>query len=225
MGASERFPGGRAKTGAAASWELRPLARGGRIAGSTSLPVRGTDAENEKSGYEAGLARGHAEAARNAQRERAVDLQRLEALLGALQQRFDELSSRGADAVLDLALDVAAQVLRREIQTQPESILPVVREALAMIIASHAHPTVRLAPRDFELVREALAGDGQYHGCRFVADAAVQAGGCRIESPQGEVDATLATRWRRVVQTLGCNPPGPQLPDDAAAPALETETR
>jgi len=213
MGAPERFSRTipKAKVEGASQWEMRPLAAGTRVPGSTALSARGTDASREQSGYEAGQAQGYTEALRSAQQARAIEAQRVQGLLAQLRSGFDELSSQTADALLDLALDVAAQVLRREVQTRRDAILPVVREALGVIIESHAHPTVRLAPADFALVRDALKDDGRLHGCRCVEDPAIQPGGCRVESAHGEVDATLATRWRRVVQALGCNTPVPEI--------------
>jgi flagellar assembly protein FliH len=223
MGAPERFSRttAKAKFAGTSQWELRPLAGGNRVAGSTSLSARGTDASREQSGYEAGLARGHADAMRSAQQARAADAARLEGLLAQLRNGFDELSSGTADILLDLALDVAAQVLRREVQTHRDTILPVVREALGLVIESHAHPTVRLAPADFALVRHALQDDGRLQGCRCVEDPAIPAGGCRVETAHGEVDATLATRWRRVVQSLGCTTPAPEVVLDDPSSAGE----
>ncbi len=222
MGAPERFSRTipKAKLGGASQWELRPLAGGNRVPGSAALSARGTESNREQSGYEAGQAQGYAEAMRAAQQARAVEAQRVERLLAQLRSGFDELSGRTADALLDLALDVAAQVLRREVQTHRDAILPVVREAVGVIIESHAHPTVRLAPADFALVRQALQEDGRLHGCRCVEDPAIAPGGCRVESAHGEVDATLATRWRRVVQSLGCETPAPPIDaaPDVAAP-------
>jgi len=227
MGASDRFSRTipKNKIGGTANWELRPLAGGTRIAGSSPLSVRGTGAGREQNGYEAGRAQGYADVMRNAQQARAADLQRLESLLAGLDKRFEELSLQAADCLLDLALEIAGQVLRREIQTHRDGILPVVREALSLIIDAHAHPTVRLSPNDFELVRESLRGDGQFHGCRFLADPAIQPGSCRVESPHAEVDASLSTRWRRVVQTLGSAAPAPEITvqDATEDPGRETE--
>jgi len=213
MGASDRFSRtiSKDKIGGTANWELRPLAGGTRVAGSAPLSVRGSGAGREQSGYEAGRAQGYADVMRSAQQARTADLQRIEQLLTELQARFEDLAAQGADCLLDLALDIANQILCREVQTRRDTILPVVRQALTMIIDAHAHPTVRLSPQDFELVREALRADGQFHGCRFVADPSIQPGGCRVESPHAEVDATLATRWRRVVQTLGSTAPAPEI--------------
>ena len=213
MGAPERFSRTipKDKLAGASQWEMRPLAGGTRAPGATTLSARGTDGNREQSGYEAGRAQGYAEAMRAAQQARAVESQRVQSLLAQLRSGFDELSGQTADALLDLALDVAAQVLRREVQTRRDAILPVVREALGVIIESHAHPTVRLAPADFALVRETLQADGRLHGCRCVEDPSITPGGCRVESAHGEIDATLATRWQRVIQSLGCNTPAPEI--------------
>jgi len=226
MGAPERFSRTipKAKVAGASQWELRPLAAGKRVAGATALSARGNDGNREQSGYEAGQAQGYAEAMRSAQQARALEAQRVLSLIAQLRSGFDELSGQTADALLDLALDVAAQVLRREVQTQRDAILPVVREALGLIIESHAHPTVRLAPADFALVRQTLQDDSRLHGCRFVEDPAIEPGGCRVESAHGEVDATLASRWRRVVQSLGCTTPAPEVTVDAPAAEQDGES-
>jgi len=217
MGASDRFSQRipKAKIDAVSPWELRPLT-GVRGAPGAAAPTA-AEIREKKSGYEAGHAQGYADAMQAVQQGRVADLQRLDGVLVLLRQRLDDLSSRTADALLDLALDVAAQVLRHEVRTQAQVILPVVQEALNLVIEAHANPTIRLAPQDFGVVRDALHGDGRYQGCRFVQDPTVEPGGCRVESPHGEIDATLPTRWRRVLQTLGTAAPLPAA--DAAAAA------
>jgi flagellar assembly protein FliH len=213
MGAPDRFSRTLRKdqVEGVAPFELRPLDGGTRAPGAARMSARGNAATSEQNGYEAGRAQGHADAMRAVQQERATDLKRIEALLAHFQASLQDVTAKAADAVLDLALDVAGQILRREVQAHRDAALPAVREALALVIEAHAHPTVRLAPVDFAVVREALRADGMYQGCRFIADAQVQPGGCRVESPHGEVDGSLATRWRRVVQALGCDAPAPTI--------------
>ncbi len=195
-------------------WELHPLSDGVSLATAKRLtPRNGLHAAQERqSGYEEGRAQGYADAAaevrRAAQQARAADLQRLEAILVRMQSRFDELTAQGADALLDLAIEIAAQVLRREVRTQRDAILPVVREALALVTESHGHPTVRLSPADIAFVRDALSEDGHLRGARFVEDPTVEPGGCRVDTSQVEIDATIGTRWRRTLEALGCEPDG-----------------
>lgn len=196
----------------ATPWELHPLAHGATLATAKRLTPRdGLHAAQERqSGYEAGRTQGLAEATeevrRNAEQARIADRQRLDAVLTRMQSRFDELTSQGADALLDLAIEIASQVLRHEVRTRRDAILPVVHEALALVTEAHGHPTVRLSPADFSFVRDALAEDGQFRGCRFLEDPTIEPGGCLVDTSQLEIDATIATRWRRTLETLGCEP-------------------
>ncbi len=120
-----------------------------------------------------------------------------------MRARYVELETRGADALLDLALEIARQVVRREVVVARDALLPALHEAVTLVIDQHAHPRVHLNPADLELIRPELDSDAMLKGCRFVPDAAVANGGCRVETAQGDIDATLATRWNRVAQTLG----------------------
>jgi flagellar assembly protein FliH len=192
------------QVGDAANWKLRSL-------GETSQVSRNPTSmwsERERRAFERGREQGALEAHRAAQQVRAAHLERIGQVIAHLQVALDELAARGADALLDLSLEVARQVLRRELALHRDAALPVVREAIALIVDHAAHPRVHLNPQDYELVRAELEADASHRGCRFVSDASVEPGGCRIETPQGEIDATLATRWRRVVCALGVDEAG-----------------
>jgi len=208
----------KSELGETATWELQPLGdarQGGRPA-SLSARMAGAP-DRERAAYERGRAQGHADAMRVAQQARATDLERLDRLLAQMHAQFDELHGQAADIVLDLALDIARQIVRRELADRPDATIGIVREAIALVADHQGHPRIHLAPQDFELVRGALENDGIYHGCRFVADPGIEPGGCRVETQQGEVDATLTTRWRRLVAVLGSTWPSP-ADDDAAPP-------
>jgi len=225
MGAGDRFSRTIPKDalGQAAQWELRPLSGGKPVAGASQLSARRSDAERAKDGFEAGKELGRAQAyadvMRSAQQARAADLQRVEALLAGLRAEFDELAARTADSLLDLAVEIAGRVLCQELATRREAILPVVQEALGLVAGAHGHPAIHLAPADYEWMRACVPADGQLHGCRLVPDPAIAAGGCRVESNGGVVDATLPTRWRRVLQTLGTRAPVPDAAGDTSAAA------
>ena len=40
-------------------------------------------------------------------------------------------------------------------------------------------------------------------GCQLIADVGTAPGGCRLETEQCEVDATVPSRWRRLLANLG----------------------
>jgi flagellar assembly protein FliH len=201
MGANDRILRGfipKELVSEATTWEFEPL--GGTAAKS------GTDrllSDRERRAFERGRAQGRAEGLQQAATTRASHTQQIEQVLRALRARFAELESGGADATLDLALAIARHVVRREVELHADAVMPALRESIAALIDQHAQPRVILNPHDLELVRADLDADGMFKGCRFVADAAIARGGCRVETPHGEIDARLGTRWQRVLDALG----------------------
>jgi len=187
------------QVGDAANWELRSLGETAQV----SRNANGLWSERERRAFERGREQGALEAHRAAQQVRAGHLERIGQVIASLQAALDELASRGADSLLDLSLEVARQVLRRELTLRRDAVLPAVHEAIALIADHTAHPRVHLSPQDFELISAELEVDASHRGCRFIADPSVPPGGCRIETSQGEIDATLETRWRRVIAALG----------------------
>lgn len=140
-------------------------------------------------GYREGLSKAQDEAARLA---RAAT--RLEQSLASLDQQV-------ADELLALAVEIARQVVRGELAVRPESILDVVRDALMQL--PHQHAAIYLHPDDASLVRS-WQGDALAHaGHRLHEDVRLKRGDCIIETGGSQIDAAVATRWRRVLEGVG----------------------
>ena len=153
-------------------------------------------------GYQAGLIAGRTEGLRLAAEESA----RLCAVLDGVEVAVTSLQDEVGVAVLALAFDVARQVLRTELATEPESMLPAIREALDLASSSGqpgAQAQLMLCPADAALVRAHLHDLLQAGQWRVVEDNTIASGGCRIVTGSGAIDATVATRWQRVSQALG----------------------
>ena len=60
-----------------------------------------------------------------------------------------------------------------------------------------------LNPEDVTLVEAHVGAELQAAGWTVRADPAIERGGCKAEAASGEVDATVATRWQRVMAALG----------------------
>jgi flagellar assembly protein FliH len=149
--------------------------------------------EARQAGYQAGYAAGQAAA--------LAEASRLAGAAASLEQAIAEFDQQVADELLALATEIARQVVREEITGRPDIIVKVVHEALALL--PHQHATIFLHPDDASLVRS-YAGDALAHaGHRLLEDARLNPGDCILESGSSQTDATLATRWRRVVETLG----------------------
>lgn len=160
-------------------------------------------AAGHAAGYEAGHAEGHEAGYAEGVARGREESSRLEALMQELAQALAQSDQQLADQLLGLAVELTSQVLRHSLRIQPELILPVVREAIATLPAHHGHPLLFLNPDDAALVRDHLGEQLSHNAWRIVEDASISAGGCRVEIGASEVDATLESRFRRVIDTIG----------------------
>lgn len=184
-------------------WTMDTLEPGRSARAGTALPTVGelqqlqdqAAREGRAEGYAQGLAEGRAAAAKEAARMAAL-VESMKTACGALQGDI-------ADDVLTLSLDLARQVLQEALKVKRDLLLPVVREALQGLPAASQGAQIQLNPADLELVRAHFGEELRLNGWQVVEDHRIQPGGCRIVSPHCEVDATLATRWKRVLATLG----------------------
>lgn len=155
----------------------------------------GTPIKAQKPGYDSGYAEGRAAGLAQAQRMAALAAE----FEQALKRIEDELNSD----VLHLALTIAKQMLRETLRIHPEKVVPVVREALATLPHVNAHLHLSVHPQDASLLRSFLEAELGHGGWRLIEDAQIQRGGCRIETSNSELDATLEARWKRIVSALG----------------------
>ena len=176
--------------------ELQRLRQQAQDDGAAEGRLQG-HAEGWQTGYDAGL-----EIARN----EADSLRQLsQAMPAALRLAEKEV----ADGLLTLALDIARQVVRQALSTEPQLILAAVRELLQTEPALSGTPRLLLHGDDLPLVQQYLAEDLQTAGWLLRADPAISRGGCRVQASSSELDATMETRWQRVAAALGRHLPGP----------------
>jgi flagellar assembly protein FliH len=165
-------------------------------------------AQGQKAGRERGLAEGR-RTGRDEGREEARQMI-LEAESGALQEFAQALEAtletvgpavqRWQEAVetraAELAMDAVRALLANELATQRPDAMGIVREALGFAEGS-VRATIRLAPFDraalAERREEILQACAGLRDIELVDDRSLE-GGCIVETEQGVVDATLATR-------------------------------
>ena len=148
-------------------------------------------------GLEAGRAEGYVEGRAQAEAEAA----RLAGLADSLDEALRELDGEIAEQLMALAIEMARRMVKLTLAEHPEAILETVRSALLQLPQGHAH--IQLHPDDLALVREHLGEQLAHAGHRLQEDARLARGECRIDGQGAQVDATLETRWRRVLESIG----------------------
>lgn len=147
--------------------------------------------EGYAAGYEEGTARVRMEA------------MRLYSVIEQLEEALAALDNDVAQDVLRLGVEIARQVVRQAISVKPDVVLSVVKEAIAQL--PHQHTAVYLNPDDASLVRSHIGDQLTHAGHRIFEDTAIARGGCKIEAGGSQIDATVATRWTRIVEALTDN--------------------
>jgi len=161
--------------------------------------------------YEQGLKEGREAGAR----EFVERVQRLEGLMEKLDRPFEELDESVEQQLAQLSMIVARQLVRRELRTEPEQVIGVVREALAALPLAARNIRLSLHPEDATLVREALSLKQGETSIEVTEDPVQTRGGCRVLTESSQIDATVESRLNAIIaNTLG----GLRSSDDETKP-------
>jgi len=177
------------------SFEDKPQAQPGGVKLPTAEEIERIHQQAYQEGFAAGMRDGRAQG-------EAFSLHMKE-LLVELEHSLQRFEGVMAEQILELALDIARQLVRRSIRQDPDAILAVVREAIESLPQLSQNPVLVLHPEDANIVRQMLAYEYQESVWRVVDDPHMDRGGCRIETAESEIDATLESRWKRIVAALG----------------------
>lgn len=183
-------------------WEL-PVVEG-RDAFNSLRPMTAEKLEAiEKQAHQEGFDQGHKEGLEAAQKEIAAQTQRLNQIIRALAEPLQAADQQVEQELISLAMAVARQIIRRELQTEPEQIVAVVREAMAELPSSARNIRIFLHPDDAVLVREALnTEEAETAPWKIVEELALTRGGCRVESDTSTVEASLEKRLNTILAEL-----------------------
>ena len=166
-----------------------------------------------REGYEAGHAEGYAaghleglsKGEREAREKGEAAVAPLLAAAQGIEEKLGAIDQSVADELVALAVELARSVIRQSIAAQPETLVALVREALLQLPTQHA--AIHLHPEDASLVRS-FAGDQLTHaGHRILEDSKLTRGDAVIDCGGSHLDATVSTRWRRVLEGIGRDTP------------------
>ena len=186
------------QSGAYRPWRLKSLDGGG---GGAVKSKERENAERVKSinqqAYREGVEAGYAKGVAQAQQEGA----RLAALAEELQHELAGLEQHVAGDLVRLALTLARALVRESLKVHPELIEAIVRESVRDLPPFTQGARVRLNPEDAQLLRTHLNAEGAAEWV-IVEDPSLTRGGCRIETFNCEIDASIETRWQKLTAAL-----------------------
>ena len=151
--------------------------------------------EGLAAGYDAGYAAGIQQA-----RGEAAQIHQL---LQGLQDELNQLDENVSQSLLDLSLEVARKMVHQTLHIQPELILKIVSDAISNLPHFNQNAHLILHPDDAELVRKDMGEQLSHSGWKIFSDIQINRGGCRVETAHSNVDASVESRWKRIVESIG----------------------
>ncbi|MGL5632620.1 MAG: flagellar assembly protein FliH [Azovibrio sp.] len=173
---------------------------------SFSLPtaedVERINTEARTEGYQAGYDEGYAAG----QEAAKAHVEQLEALVNGARDALNTFDQEIAETLLACSLEVANQMTKAIFTVRPEILLPIIREALGSLPPHHGAVSLLVNPDDEELVKQHLGDQFSHAGWQFLGDSSIPPGGCKVSAGASEVDASLPSRWRRILEAIGVSP-------------------
>lgn len=184
------------------NWSLPEVnvARGGE---AVARPLTARQIEElQQQAREEGFAVGRREGLEAGKKEIRARVHELDALMQTLAKPLDLLDAQIEQDLVQLALAVARQLVRRELKSDPGQVLAVVREAMAALPLAARNVRLHLHPEDAALVRETLSVSDNERSWVIVEDPVLSRGGCKVSSDTSQIDASVERRLHSVIASV-----------------------
>lgn len=180
-------------------------------------------ATGEKEGFHSGQLKGQQKAQQEAEQALAQKLAHLDQLM---QQLFEPIAAQDQaieKALLRLLVDLAKEVIRRELILDSSQITLMVREALKLLPVGSDQVRIHINPQDFAQIK--ALRERHEEQWRILEDEQLLPGGCRIETEYSRLDASIETRLSQAIEQLweqwkqqSLHPPTPDIQLDLDQP-------
>jgi flagellar assembly protein FliH len=151
--------------------------------------------------YELGMASAKIELDRS-RRALESEAKAFAAALHSLAQPMALIDEQMQQQIAELSLSIARHLLRRELRQDPDQVIAIVRETLALLPATTPDIRVLLHPEDASLVRARLAQPVGVGAWTIIEDPTLARGGCRVTAGLSQIDARVETRLAAVVTAV-----------------------
>lgn len=150
--------------------------------------------EGRKAGFQQGIEQGLAEA----KLQQAPVHARMQQLVSEFQYTLDALDSVIASRLMQMALEAARQVIGHTQGIDNSALIKQIQALLQQEPLFSGKPQLRVHPDDLQRVEDMLGATLNLHGWRLRGDPSLHQGGCKVSADEGDLDASVATRWQEL---------------------------
>jgi flagellar assembly protein FliH len=159
------------------------------------LPTAEEISAIREAAHEDGFRQGYEEGLKQSEAENAELRTQFTQLMAQFEQPLEQERESVIEQLADLCILVTRQIIRREIQNNPEQVVAVVRDAIKLLPASRRRVTIQMHPEDANLLRKIFSLDQQSpSGWQIADDPSISRGGCLVTTETSKIDATVEKR-------------------------------
>ncbi|MDX1668964.1 MAG: FliH/SctL family protein [Limnobacter sp.] len=176
-------------------WEQQLQAREQQLAELERQTIEKATQVGQQKGYEAGWDAAH--------QERVTLIQAAE----NLREQFHIFQASLGDKVLDLACLVARKVMGDSVEQNLSQVCVALNEIIHTMCLSPDNLTLAAHPDTLNALKAQFGDESELSQIKLRADHTLMPGGFVLHHPEGEVDASMETRWSRSIEALGRSMP------------------
>ncbi|WP_414164132.1 flagellar assembly protein FliH [Superficieibacter sp. BNK-5] len=149
-------------------------------------------------GYQEGLAQGLEQGQLQARQLQEPLHARMQQLVSEFQNTLDALDSVIASRLTQMALTAARQIIGDMPAVDNHGLIKQIQQLLQQEPLFSGKPQLRVHPDDLQRVEDVLGATLSLHGWRLRGDTTLHPGGCKVSADEGDLDASVATRWQEL---------------------------
>jgi len=147
--------------------------------------------EAHDQGYQAGIKQGT--------QDMELRLNTIDNFISSLSQPFNDENHQLAEDIAALAGKIAKSLVRRELRTEPETIMALVHDTITALNTSVQTVNVHLHPENARIIRELVNIDNQEQSWNIINDPLIARSDCKVSCRDALIDADLEKRINLII--------------------------
>jgi len=158
--------------------------------------------EGHKAGFEEGHKAGFKAGQQAGEKDIKQQVAQLQNIIKTLQQPLAELDQQIEHDLVNLAITMTRQLVRRELKQEPEHVIGAMRAALQALPVSDRKIKIYVHPDDLTIIQKGLSLDQDAENRQWIEDPLLTRGGVKLETADSTVDASVEARLNSLISKL-----------------------
>ncbi len=146
-------------------------------------------------GYDEGFKKGEAEGKAAGMKPLQDSAQKLSQVMNALTQPYVQINEQAENEFMTLVLSLTKHIIKKELETSPDTIMSVIREAMSVLSGTIRDVKISINPQDAVIFKENIDASDQNIHYTIIEDKTIGRGGCKVKTETSSVDATIEKQF------------------------------